>query len=76
MVNNQQHTIRNTFMPLKHEQHDQFPFCYTLPAPLNKRDRVQCVPCGETAVEAVHLRHGQQDEGGAQIQKSEFSNWS
>ena len=72
MVNNQQDTIRNTFMPLKHEQHDQFPFCYTLPAPLDKQDRVQCLPYGETAAEAVHLYHGHEDNCGAQMQKSEF----
>ena len=72
MVNNQQNTIGNTFMPLQQERHGQFPFCYTLSAPLDKLDKVQGLPCGETAAEAVHLRHGHEDNCGVQMQKSEF----
>ena len=73
MVNNQQHTIRTTLLPFKTEPVVQFPPFCTLPAQLGKRDRVYFLPCQGTAVEAVNLRHGQDNDCGVQIQKSKFS---
>ena len=72
MVNNQQHTIRTTFSPFKIERLVRFPLFCTPPAPLSKGDREYCLPCYETAVEAVNLRHGQDNDCGAQIRKVSF----
>ncbi len=73
MVNNQQHTIRTTFLSFKIEPLVWFPLHCTHPAPLSKRDWVYYLPSDGTAIEAVNLRHGQDDDCGAQIENSQFS---